>query len=276
MTDWKKRVRVSRILHRPAEDRSTFYKDLLRDRWVYSIKARVASRSVSPRWGVNSISFGSPHVRPMGVHCTCGGLDEIKKIPTHPKNITALFGGQATGPSTSRGRTRRYWQSSKGGGAVGPAATWSMWAGDNALGSARGERYSKPPWGRFLDSVNPSTRTPHRVDRTRASVDRIELTHGALNSAGPYVQMGRWVDGVELAVAHGVLNGAGQATVPVQWMGADELDQPLESCSTDGIDHPELYVPQGEKASHPCPPPQGDRSPPRRLSLYALDNTARV
>jgi len=37
---------------------------------------------------VNSISSGSPHVRPMGR--TCGEPDEIKKN-THPKNFTALF-----------------------------------------------------------------------------------------------------------------------------------------------------------------------------------------
>ena len=41
--------------------------------------------------GVNPISSGSPHVRPMGVHRTCGEPnDEIKKN-THPKNTTALF-----------------------------------------------------------------------------------------------------------------------------------------------------------------------------------------
>ena len=40
--------------------------------------------------GVNPISPGSPHVRPMGVHRTCGEPDEIKKN-THPKNVTALF-----------------------------------------------------------------------------------------------------------------------------------------------------------------------------------------
>ena len=33
-------------------------------------KASVASRSISPHMAANSISFGSPHVRPMG--CTCG------------------------------------------------------------------------------------------------------------------------------------------------------------------------------------------------------------
>ena len=38
--------------------------------------------------GVNSISSGSPHVRPMGR--TCGEPDEIKKN-THPKNILPLF-----------------------------------------------------------------------------------------------------------------------------------------------------------------------------------------
>ena len=38
--------------------------------------------------GVNPISSGSPHVRPMGR--TCGEPDEIKKH-THPKHFTALF-----------------------------------------------------------------------------------------------------------------------------------------------------------------------------------------
>ena len=42
--------------------------------------------------GVNSISSGSPRVRPMGR--TCGEPDEIKKN-THPKNFTALFRVQA-------------------------------------------------------------------------------------------------------------------------------------------------------------------------------------
>ena len=39
---------------------------------------------------VNSIPSGSPQVRPMGVHRTCGEPDEIKKN-THPKDIIALF-----------------------------------------------------------------------------------------------------------------------------------------------------------------------------------------
>ena len=46
--------------------------------------------------GVNPISSGSPHVRPMGVHRTCGEPDEIKKN-THPKNFTALFRVQGSG-----------------------------------------------------------------------------------------------------------------------------------------------------------------------------------
>ena len=40
--------------------------------------------------GVSPISSGSPHVRPMGVHRTCGEPGEIKKH-THPKYITALL-----------------------------------------------------------------------------------------------------------------------------------------------------------------------------------------
>ena len=56
--------------------------------------------------GVNSISPGSPHVRPMGVHRTCGEPDEIKKN-THPENFTALFREQARPtPTTPPRRTR--------------------------------------------------------------------------------------------------------------------------------------------------------------------------
>ena len=44
--------------------------------------------------GVNSISPGPPHVRPMWALSTCGEPDEIKKN-AHPKNTTALFGEQA-------------------------------------------------------------------------------------------------------------------------------------------------------------------------------------
>ena len=43
---------------------------------------------------VNSISSGSPHVRPMGR--TCGEPDEIKKN-THPKLFTALFRERTSG-----------------------------------------------------------------------------------------------------------------------------------------------------------------------------------
>ena len=44
---------------------------------------------------VNSISYGSPHVRPMWALSTCGEPDEIKKN-THPKQITALFRAQTS------------------------------------------------------------------------------------------------------------------------------------------------------------------------------------
>ena len=45
---------------------------------------------------VNSISSGSPHVRPMGR--TCGEPDETKE-KYHPKNITALFRGRGSATS---------------------------------------------------------------------------------------------------------------------------------------------------------------------------------
>ena len=44
--------------------------------------------------GVNSFAFGSPHVRPTGVHRTCGGLTKSKKN-THPEHVTALDVGRA-------------------------------------------------------------------------------------------------------------------------------------------------------------------------------------
>ena len=50
-------------------------------------RVRVQSRSISPRWGVSSISFGSPHVRCMGR--TCGGQTKSRKMPT--QNIFPLF-----------------------------------------------------------------------------------------------------------------------------------------------------------------------------------------
>ncbi len=46
-------------------------------------------RSTPLPMGVNSTSFGSPRVRPMGVHRTCGEPNEIKKN-AHPKDIAAL------------------------------------------------------------------------------------------------------------------------------------------------------------------------------------------
>ena len=58
-------------------------------------RTRREPHNVAPM-GVNSISPGSPHVRPMGVHRTCGARPpgEIKK-KTHPKNMTALYREQA-------------------------------------------------------------------------------------------------------------------------------------------------------------------------------------
>ena len=56
---------------------------------VVRMEVHVASRSISPQWGSGPVSSGSPHVRPMGVHRTCGEPNKIKKN-THPKGITAL------------------------------------------------------------------------------------------------------------------------------------------------------------------------------------------
>ena len=56
-------------------------------------RVRAVSRPTHPKMGVNSISFGSPRVRSMGVHCTCGEPNEIKKH-THPKCIAALSRAQ--------------------------------------------------------------------------------------------------------------------------------------------------------------------------------------
>ena len=61
--------------------------------YVYNL---YVGRSIPPPWGVNPISSGSPHARPMGVHCTCGEPDEIKKN-THRENVTALFREQLRG-----------------------------------------------------------------------------------------------------------------------------------------------------------------------------------
>ena len=55
------------------------------------------TESVSTRM-VNSISFGSPHVRctPTWALSTCGEPNEVKKNP-HSKKITALLAGQTPG-----------------------------------------------------------------------------------------------------------------------------------------------------------------------------------
>ena len=76
---------------------------------------RVASRSSPPPWGVNSISPGSPHVRPMWTLSTrtCGEpeLDEIKKN-THPKWINyrsfPCSGAQRAGAPQRPGHARVY------------------------------------------------------------------------------------------------------------------------------------------------------------------------
>ena len=62
---------------------------------------------------VDSASPGSPHVRPTGVHRTCGEPDETKEN-THPKNCTALLRDQATGCCRRARRATRRASSSWG------------------------------------------------------------------------------------------------------------------------------------------------------------------
>ena len=61
----------------------------------------------------NSISFGSPHVRPMWR--TCGELNKIKKN-AHPKNITSHFAGRQLSSSHATAQP--------GAGAHGAAGPW--------------------------------------------------------------------------------------------------------------------------------------------------------
>ena len=75
---------------------------------------------------VNSVSSGSPHVRPMGVHRTCGEPDEIKKN-THPKHFTALF----------RERTVKPWKRS--------ATDCSGWPGGRTPRDTQRHRSRKIP-----------------------------------------------------------------------------------------------------------------------------------
>ena len=54
------------------------------------------ARQFDPDGGQFDFVWLSPHVRPMGVHRTCGEPDEIRRN-THPKNIAPLFREQAHG-----------------------------------------------------------------------------------------------------------------------------------------------------------------------------------
>ena len=66
------------------------------------LNVRVPGRTVPhPMW-INSISSGSPHVRPTGVHRKCGEPVETKKN-THPKYITVFF--FLVGRATRSGRS---------------------------------------------------------------------------------------------------------------------------------------------------------------------------
>ena len=94
---------------------SSPWDDGVGNRLYFNLGTRCAPFYFTPM-GVNSISSGSPHVRPMRVHCTCGEPDGIKKS-THPKYVTALVRNQAGGRSGARASraATRTGPSSRGG-----------------------------------------------------------------------------------------------------------------------------------------------------------------
>ena len=143
--------------------------------------------------GDNSISPGSPHVRPMGR--ACGEPGEIKKN-THPKNITALFGGQAGCKFVQE----QLSLASQGKLTVACAD----WQGGKA--SPRPVKQNAAGGGVFLGFGGSSTRTegPHggvtHRTRRRANVPNLAAAHTVglrtsvlqcLLTLGPQVERGR-------------------------------------------------------------------------------------
>ena len=111
--------------------------------------------------GVNPISSGSPHVRPMGVHRTCGVPDEIKKS-THPKDMTALSRDQGRpGPADAqRTRQDRAGQARQRTPAGTSSTTPHPTQRPRAHVRVR-EPFNFTPHGGQFDFVWLSARTPH-------------------------------------------------------------------------------------------------------------------
>ena len=87
--------------------------------------------SIPPPIAPNPVSSGSPHVRPMGVHRTCGEPDEIKK-DTHPECIAALAREQDHNP----GEVGYYYSLGKLAQASPNLATLMQYGSSARLGEA--------------------------------------------------------------------------------------------------------------------------------------------
>ena len=116
--------------------------------------------------GVNSISCCPPHVRPMGLHRTCGEPGETKKDTcTHPEYVTSLARAQvrrmlrSCGSSRSTGPHPRPFNSNPMG--VKPmSSAWSLNVGRmgfNWISPARRGRTTLNGWGPIR--FRPPTRT---------------------------------------------------------------------------------------------------------------------
>ena len=104
----------------------------------------------------NSVSSGPPHVRPMGVHRTCGEPDEIKKN-THSKNITAVFRGTYSPLELSHvPHTRSL---------VGVPAASTNSPNEQKLSAVHPARSARPGSG----SARPGSRSAERPGSGRAS-----------------------------------------------------------------------------------------------------------
>ena len=138
---------------------------------------RAPSRSISPQWGINSISFGSPHVRPMGVHRTCGEHNETKK-DTHPKYITAPLREQVKIKVGVEADYEVAWTfnvlaETNGGNANATVVVGAHLdsvpegPGINDNGTPRAVSRSNPPrWGSIRFRLAPRTYAPCGVHRT--------------------------------------------------------------------------------------------------------------
>ena len=123
--------------------------------------------------GVNSISFGSPHVRPTGR--TCGEPNEIRKIPTR-RILPALFREQAKEQAGAKALTEAMAAAAVAADEKDKQAMAALrleveamkgqlasTATDHTMHEAGQRAVNKRGRGAgiFLDVETPPTRTPH-------------------------------------------------------------------------------------------------------------------